>query len=459
MRKMGILLVAIIVILSTAVILLAPNVSVAFDSKWVGQEIVISDSSDEHNVRNITMDSITGGDIYVLWDEIYTTNREIHISYSHDGGSTWSSTNEDRIISYQNDNDAVKPSVAVSPKDGYIYAVWQEKYEGHWQILFGKSTDGGSTWSSTQGDTIITNPGHPTVRDNINPKIAVDNGGTIHLIWIGYNVTINQWEAYYGYSKDGGTTWSSQSKYIEVSDHTITGDVKDVDIVVNSSNNIYAFWTKPMSGAYEVFVSVSTDGGTSWRYDTVSYPDGYDAQNISACVGKDTIVVIWEEFAEEYGSIEIFHSTYDGASWSGQNGDELISYPDRHDAHHPSITYTDDNIYHAVWYEYDENTGLKQIFYSNSTDGGFKWSSFNNFIDYILTKSSYDDYNPVISPGAGGDFYIAWREWTESQTKQKGSDEVHFMSVPGNVYISEIHDLYAIFLLAVIGLYGIRRKR
>ena len=425
-----------------------------YEIRDLGQEIVISSSTDEHNVRNISMASDDAGDIYVVWDELYTTNREIHISYSHDEGSTWSSTNEDRVISYPNGNNATHPNIFTN--GSYVYAVWQEIYEGKWQIMFGLSTDGGSSWSSSQQDNLVTNPENTEMRDCIDPKIAVDSTGEIHAVWLGYNTTLKQWEVYYEYSKDDGNTWS---KYTLISDSSITGDVKSLDMTITDKDEIYVFWTKPKSGSYEVYVSVSKDQGVTWSMDTVSYPDGHNATNVSSSSGGGTVVVIWEELNEKSGTMEIFHSTYDGSSWSGATNDDIISYPDGNNASSPSLSYSSyDKIYHAVWSEFDDSTGRMQVHYSNSTDGGFKWSSSSNGKDYVLTNSQYDDYEPKISCGPKGDFYAAWREWTPLQTKQKGSDEVHFMSVSGNINIPELSSLLITLPVAVVA-YGIHRKR
>ena len=450
-------LILVFLLLTLSTLFWIPFNETDYDSKDLGQEIVISNNADENNVRNISMASTDGGDIYVVWDELYNTNREIHISYSHDGGSTWSSTNEDRIISYPNGNNATHPDIFTN--GSYVYAVWQEKYEGRWQIMFGLSNDSGSSWSSTQQDNLVTNPENTTVWDCTNPKIAVDSNGQIHVVWLGYNTTLKQWEVYYAYSKDDGNSWSSKSKYVMISDASIKGDVKSLDITITDADIIYVFWTKPYSGSYEVFVSSSEDHGVTWKTQIVSYPDGYDANNVSSSSGAGTVVVIWEEYYENKGSVEIFHSTYDGNTWSGANDDNIISYPDGRNASSPSISYSSyDKIYHAVWSEFDDSTGVIQVHYSNSTDGGFKWSSSNNGRDYVLTNSQYNDYEPQISCGPKGDFYVAWREWTEYSTKQKGSDEVHFMSVPGNTFIPEISP-FLIFPAVAVVAYGIRRKR
>ena len=259
-----------------------------YEIRDLGQEIVISSSSDEHNVRNISMTSDDAGDIYVVWDELYTTNREIHISYSQDGGSTWSSTNEDRIISHPNGNNATHPDIFTN--GSYVYAVWQEKYEGRWQIMFGLSNDSASSWSSTQQDNLVTNPENTTVWDCTNPKIAVDSTGEIHVVWLGYNTALKQWEVYYEYSKDVGNTWS---KYKLISDSSITGDVRSLDMTITDKDEIYVFWTKPKSGTYEVYVSVSNDHGGTWSMDTISYPDGHNTTNVYSSSGSDTVVVIW----------------------------------------------------------------------------------------------------------------------------------------------------------------------
>ena len=428
------------------------------DTRALGEEIIISSNLDENDAFNISMASSPLGDIYVVWDEMVLTNREIHLSYSHDGGRTWSATLEDDVISYNNGQNATSP--AIVEYKGNVYAVWQEDVNGRWHIMFGNSSDGGVTWSSSRGDNIITNPEELVVTDCIKPRLAVDSLGVLHMAWMGFNTSVKQWEAYYAQSKDGGVTWSSQREYTLVSDTSLVGDVQSVDIVVDRNDVIYVFWNKPRGGSYEVFVSVSKDGGVTWALDMISYPDGYDAMNVSAAA-FGTVVAVWEEFDDIGGTVEIHYSTYDGVGWSGAAGDAIVSYPDKFNARAPAITVTpDDGVYHVVWSEYDYDTGVRQLHYSNSTDGGFKWSSAANGRDYLLTNSLYSDYDPTISPGPNGDFYVAWREWEPPPTRQKGSDEVHWMSIPGNIFIPEMrYPVYISMAVAVVLGYGVYRKR
>ena len=66
--------------------------------------------------------------------------------------------------------------------------------------MFSKSTDGGDTFSA---DLKITN----RLDDQINPSIAVDKNGKIHVVWEDHFI-INREEIYYSNSI-GGSTWTT----------------------------------------------------------------------------------------------------------------------------------------------------------------------------------------------------------------------------------------------------------
>jgi len=67
------------------------------------------------------------------------------------------------------------PQVAVDSA-GNIYVVWEDDTATNSNILFGRSTDGGTTFSAQK---LSNSSGY-----SFNPRIAVDTGGGINVVWV-----------------------------------------------------------------------------------------------------------------------------------------------------------------------------------------------------------------------------------------------------------------------------------
>ncbi|MBN1214237.1 MAG: exo-alpha-sialidase, partial [Candidatus Lokiarchaeota archaeon] len=138
------------------------------------------------------------GKIHVVWHD-YTKgpwtdddwDEEIMYASSLDG-ITWSNAT---VISdgyngvYWNDGNCDGPDIAVD-NSGTIHVVWVDDTRGYWgggpydnEILYVSSPDG-VTWSNA---TVISD-GYNGVYwndgDSCFPDIAVDNSGTIHVVWV-----------------------------------------------------------------------------------------------------------------------------------------------------------------------------------------------------------------------------------------------------------------------------------
>src|SRR5258708_27901660 len=73
-----------------------------------------------------------------------------------------------------NSDFSFTPQLAVD-LGGNIYVVWEDDTNTNSNILFSRSTDGG-TFSAPKG---VSN----SAGFSFNPRIAVDSGGTINVVW------------------------------------------------------------------------------------------------------------------------------------------------------------------------------------------------------------------------------------------------------------------------------------
>ena len=92
----------------------------------------------------------SGDDLHLVWQDSSTVHStyEIFNRRSTDGGSSWSTT---RRLTWTNSN-SFNPAIAADSANN-IYIAWEQYVSGYTEIYLKKSTNGGNTWS---GDKRLT---------------------------------------------------------------------------------------------------------------------------------------------------------------------------------------------------------------------------------------------------------------------------------------------------------------
>ncbi len=189
------------------------------------------------------------GEIYVAWPAI--NSRELRIAKSIDGGATFqapkvititNSSYEMSIPAMCQRNALLYTSIGVDrsngPRKGTVYAAWTD-LDGtgsdpgcagtssglHSRVFISASTDGGKMWSTPR--TIQVNPASAPVADQFNQWMDIDpDNGNIHVMFYDTrdDLTRRKTNVYYIASKDGGATWSDETRVSsEQTDETTTG--------------------------------------------------------------------------------------------------------------------------------------------------------------------------------------------------------------------------------------------
>jgi hypothetical protein len=166
------------------------------------------------------------GNIYVSLTESITYPWPIKVSYSANGGTSFSLAEDISGSATGVFSQGVNLSVG---HDGVVYAVWAindqpwtSGYYGSDGIGFNKSTDGGLSWPFVDRILEIVgsrdfwgnkNPDDRFIRMNDFPCIAVDRSGgpwngTLYLIWGEKGMAPDRADIRFSKSSDGGLTWS-----------------------------------------------------------------------------------------------------------------------------------------------------------------------------------------------------------------------------------------------------------
>jgi len=297
-------------------------------------------------------------------------------------GQTWSAR---KRLTF-NSGSSTRPAIATDPSNG-IHVVWEDNTPGNHEIIYKRSTDGGTTWS---GRTRLTwNRG-----DSKNPSIAVDTENGIHVVW--YNKIWGNCEIFYRRSTDGGTTWSSLTRLTWNSGSSI-----NPAIAIDSSNGIHVVWSDDTPGNNELFHKRSTDRGNTWSGITrLTWNQGRSLDPSIAADTSNGLHVVWSDGTPLHGD-QIFYkkSTDGGSTWSVNK--QLTWYSRQKLT--PSIALDSSNGIHVVY-----DMFLWSVFYKNSFDMGETWSGPTRLIwkleDLVVVC------NPSITTDSGKGIHVVWVE-------------------------------------------------
>ena len=200
--------------------------------------------------------------VYITWFETSTGVPRVVFSRSTDTGLTFSPAVDISLST----GAALEPEIALDPSNN-INLVWEDSGSGESQVVFSRSTDGGSTF--TQPKIVSTGQQKAT-----EAHIAIDSLGRIFVTWIGWNN--GDLQAYVARSLDNGTTFSSPvnvSFNNEGRTHKPFVAVRG-DTVSIAFQNGDVFFSGSVQRRSQVYIVRSVDGGLTFgESDQVSDAD------------------------------------------------------------------------------------------------------------------------------------------------------------------------------------------
>jgi len=255
------------------------------------------------------------GSIYISLTDFSSSNAsQITVSHSTDGGATFQTV---KVGSSENIPAVVQFSDLAIGKDGTVYLSYidcpgtgptGDCGGTSTKIMFSKSTDGGSTWSTpVVATTTNLAPDScgayygciPNTFERVSdiPVIAVDNssGGSSGRLYVAfYNYTGTFMSVRTISSSDGGATWSAQHP---VSAASVTHDQFFPWVNVSSAGVIGVTFLDRRADAanlkYQAFVAISKDGVTYKNLRLASAPSNPNNDGFGGSFMGDYTGNVW----------------------------------------------------------------------------------------------------------------------------------------------------------------------
>ena len=386
-----------------------------------------------------------GSILYSAWVQGKTfVPYEIFFSKSIDNGRNWTGSSADFRISADDGEGSLvsidNPVDLVVWNQDNICVVWAESLTNvGFEVMLVNSTDGGDTWEHSDVDFPISFPGGPRA---LAPSIAADNSGGLHVVWhqrADYDTT----EIYYGYSSDGGATWTSQTE-----DRIISfADGRHANypaIAIDADDNVYVAWTERLEPtditSTAVHYGIKLAGDTQFSSETQDLTAAMPHRSASVpsiAVGPDFAIHIAYEATNDIGgsfkgAIYYTQSPDGGATWSGNTQEvfvDLNPFDDTTSADPTMIVTTAGNL--AACYDHvDLSTGGRtEPRVSLSTDNGATWSG--NTLEEIVGHwetpgDNRPGYKPHMCVSDGDTLHVVWNEDCSDEGGSPGYYEIMY---------------------------------
>lgn len=290
---------------------------------------------------------------------------------SDNGGKTWGAP----VRVDADASGASKYNLVMFEDGGTLHLGWHDERAGTslTGVFYGRSTDGGLTFTEAQMDG---GTGVPSTNDLREWNMTVSGDHVYFLISEDYGDEGLHCTA----SHDGGATWGAAVNV--VSTGVATDDVDAIAIDAQQMDVYVAFVDDRAPGsssADNVWFQMSHDGGATWMANEIQVDDPTTSGDAEweLAIGHEGshVFVVWGEERASTSNEDLFiNMSHDGgATWHTFDSQVGTAVAGAQDVDNPSVTGTGIGNIIVAWE--DNRTGTDEAFVAMSSDGGMTFTA------------------------------------------------------------------------------------
>jgi hypothetical protein len=287
--------------------------------------------------------------------------------------------------------------VRVAMTAGNLVAVWEVLESDRSRHVYASvSRDRGGAWSSPT--RLDRGPGSAVAS---TPALAVGAPGRVYVVWKDNRSGAS--DIFVRTSPDGGVSWSATDTRLDTD--TAGSHASELpSVAADAAGNVYVAWQDVRDGvAYDVYANRSRDHGASWlprdlRVDRDPFPHDSLAPTVLALPGG-AAAIVWQDVRWGLPNVYASQSADAGGTWAVRDVPVEAGLPGRSRATEVRAATASGAVF-AVWS--DNRSGALDIYSNYSLDGGLTFQPADLRLDTHAAGAA-DSEAPELFAAQGSD--------------------------------------------------------
>lgn len=329
--------------------------------------ILVSDDKGSDTDPDI---AVNGENVYIVWaeDDVPDNpgNPEICFAFSNDGGANFNvikkAGKDPCKLDTKNLNlsntpkaDSIFPSIAVNGSN--IYVAWSEfkgttggTTQGGFQITLAQSKNGGKTFD--KGKVVSAFLLSSKDADALHPDLAV-SGSILYGVWM--DDSLGNFEIAFKQLTGKCPTQQQQQRQKGCPVLNLSNSARDsIDpVIAVRGKNLYVAWADKTDGDFDIFFTVSHNGGATFSTPQNVSKDNVDSLSPALAVEGTRVYLAWVDFSTDQGQIKFVRSLDSGKTFKPVPENPISG--DRTNAQHPALAASGSKVFLAWADDLDED--------------------------------------------------------------------------------------------------------